>query len=120
VEAFVVPSTAVPGTFHARQCSKLTDHIIVEYQSSDYTSLVGAGYDCSVDLGYPYRLGMAPSGNTPFANKCSLWRFSYSTSGGGAHIFTRYDSTTGLTCEAPARATVLTNFTCFPGTPSGC
>jgi len=119
-EAFVVPSTAVPGTFHARQCSKLTDHIIVEYQSSDYTSLVGAGYDCSVDLGHPYRLGMAPSGNTLFARQCSLWRFRYSTSGGGAHIFTKHDSTTGLTCEGPARATVLTNFTCFQGTPSGC
>ncbi len=124
IEAFVVARSPVPGTYRAVQCSKLTDHILVEFGSADHNALAAASYDCSLDLGYIYRLGQAPpSGTTPFANTCQLWRFRYTVSGTalGAHLFTRgADLLTDLTCEPPARGQVFTNFSCFAGTPAGC
>lgn len=122
LEAFIVAANQVPNTYEARQCSKLTDHIIVPYGSNDYNALVSSGHDCSVSLGYFFNLGTAPaSGHTPWANTCPLYRFSYSASGNGAHLFTRgADTVTGMSCEAPARADVFTNFGCFPSKPSGC
>ncbi|MBI4515448.1 MAG: hypothetical protein HY699_06505 [Deltaproteobacteria bacterium] len=123
IEAFIVASNPVPGTYRARQCSKSTDHIVVEYGSADYSALAGAGYDCSLDLGYIYRAGQGPaSGSTPWANTCNLYRFRYTVSGGsGAHLFTRgADNVSGMTCEPPVPGQVLTNFSCFSGTPSGC
>ena len=122
IEAWIVPSTSVPDTYRARQCSSGTDHIIVEYGSSDYSVLQGAGYDCSLDLGYIYDLGSGPnSSELPFSNKCDLVRYSYSTPGGGAHLFTRgADDVTGMSCEPPTRGEVLTDHDCFLGTPPGC
>ena len=109
------------------QCSLSTDHIIVEYDtssSSDNSALVEAGYDCgTVDLGYIYDLGSGPAaGTAPYADTCELWRFSATTSSGtGEHLFTRYESSvSGYTCEPPARGEVLTDFSCFSGSPSGC
>ena len=121
IEAFVVAVNPVPGTYRAMQCSKQSDHIVVEYGTSDYTSLRNAGYDCNLQLGYIYRSGQAPW-NTLFSRVCDLRRFRYTVSGGlGAHLFTRGpENLTGMTCEAPARGQVLTNSTCFSGTPSGC
>ncbi len=122
VEAFIVAATAVPNTFEGRQCSAGTDHIIVPFGSTDYDALVATGHDCSVSLGFFYKLGTAPaSGHTPWANTCSLYRFSFSTPDGGAHLFTRgADSLTGMTCETPARADVFSNFACFSSKPDGC
>jgi hypothetical protein len=125
IEAFIVATTPVPGTYHAVQCSKLTDHIVVQQGSSDYNALVSAGYNCTtVDLGYIYNLGQAhASGTTPWTNTCNLWRFSYTVSGtsNGAHLFTRgADDLTNMTCEPPARGQVFTNFSCFSGIPPGC
>lgn len=122
IEAWIVPDSGVPNTFHAVQCSNGTDHIIVEDGSADETSLRSDGYDCSVSLGYPYELGAGPAdGTTPWSDTCDVWRFSYSTSDGGAHLFTRgADSVSGMTCEDPARFEVVTNESCFAGTPSGC
>ncbi len=109
------------------QCSYSTDHIIVEYDtssSSDYTALRTASYDCTtVDLGYIYDLGSGPAASTtPYANTCDLYRYKGTTSSGsGEHLFTRYEtSTSGYTCESPARGEVLTDHACFSGTPSGC
>lgn len=122
IEAWIVPSQPVPGTYEARQCSYLTDHIVVEYGSADYRTLVASGHDCSVALGHPYDLGAGPpEAELPFANKCPLYRFTYPTPGGGAHLFTRgADNLGGMTCEPPARGEVLTDFSCFAGPPAGC
>jgi hypothetical protein len=125
IESWIVPASGVPGTFEARQCSLATDHIVTPYDitaGSDYQSLLAAGYDCSLRLGYPYALGAGPSGvSLPFANKCPLYRFSFNTAGGGAHLFSRgADNLAGKTCEPPARAEVLTDFACFASAPAGC
>ncbi len=123
VEAFIVRTNQVPNTFEGRQCSKATDHIITPYDTtlnSDYDQLVKAGYDCTVSLGYFHLLGTGPS-STPWSHTCPLYRFRFTTSGGGAHLFTRgADDLTGMSCEGPARADVFTNFDCFPTVPSGC
>ncbi len=120
IEAWIEPSTSISGTWAVRQCSKSTDHILVEKGSSDQTSLENAGYDCSVSLGYMFDLGDAPS-TTPFANTCPVWRFSYDASGTGAHMFTRgADDTSGMTCEVPARGEVVTDAECFATYPTGC
>jgi hypothetical protein len=123
IEAFIVRANPLSGlTFEGRQCSKATDHIIVPGGSSDMSDLQADGYDCTVSLGYFYNLGSAPaSGHTPWKNTCSLWRFRYETTGGGAHFFTRgADNTSAMTCEVPARAQVFSDEDCFSGTPSGC
>lgn len=121
IEAFVVSNDPRSGTFRAQQCSRGTDHIIVDIASGDYRALVDAGYDCSYSLGYFFYLGSEPRGMTPFGSACSLWRYRYSTPGGGAHLFTRgADSVTGMICEAPARAAVITNFACFGSSAPGC
>lgn len=121
-EAFVVHANSIPGTFELRQCSKQTDHILIDGGASDRTALQNAGYDCSTVLGYAYSLGLAPAASkTPFSYACPLYRFSYSTDSTGAHIFTTgADLTNGMTCEPPARATVQSNTTCFGSTPAGC
>lgn len=122
-EAFIVPSTMIPGrTFPARQCSRLTDHIVVDERSTDRTVLEGAGYDCGLRLGYPFLPGMAPVGReTTFPYACDLFRFRYTAGSTGAHLFTTgTDSTTGLTCEPPARAQVMSTTACFASRPSGC
>ena len=118
IEAFIVASQPVQNTFDARQCSKLNDHIITPFGSSDYNALVGAGYDCSLSLGYFYYLNTGPS-KTPWGNKCPLYRF-FMTSNNG-HFFTRgADAVGGMKCEPPARADVFTNSPCFSSKPSGC
>ena len=122
VEAFIVRANSVPGTYEARQCSKLTDHIIVPNGSADMSSLQGVGYNCSLSLGYIYNVGAAPaSSQVHWTNTCKLWRFRYTAGGTGAHLFTRgADDLTSMTCEPPARGEVFSNFACFTGTPSGC
>ncbi len=122
IEAFIVSSSAGPNKFEGRQCSSGPDHILVGYGTADFNALVSVGYDCSVSLGYFYQLGAAPpSGHTPWANTCPLYRFSFSTSGGGAHLFTRgADGLNGMSCEPPARADVFSNASCFGAKPSGC
>lgn len=122
-EAWIGRKDSASNTWHAVQCSNGTDHIILEKYSSDYYSLISAGYDCTtIDLGYIYDLGSAPSGATPYANTCDLYRFSGTTStGGGEHLFTRHEtSVSGYSCEAPARGEVMTDHSCFSSTPSGC
>jgi hypothetical protein len=114
IEAFIVAGQKNPGTYRAVQCSSpsgpmtpATDHIVVrnenDGQDCDYNALVGAGYDCSSFLGYIYEPGQGPgAGSLPgiVGQQCSLWRFAYNTSGGGAHLFTRgSDNTIGTTCE---------------------
>jgi len=114
-EAFVVATNPVPGTYHAVQCSKLNDHIVVELESDAYNSLSAAGYECTkVDLGYIYTLGAAPpSGTTQWAHTCALWRFTNTEL--GIHLFTRgADNLNDLQCELPARGQVFSNFACFP------
>lgn len=119
-EAFILYAINVPGTFEMRQCSRLTDHIVVDAASGARSTLQGSGYDCNIVLGYAYALGSGTA-TTPFPYTCPLYRFSYSTPGGGAKIFSvGADSTFGLTCESPARATVRSNVPCFSGPPSGC
>lgn len=122
LEAWVVPAQSVPGTFLARQCSKSTDHIIVPSGSADQSALQSAGYDCSVMLGYPYYDGAGPAdGATPWTRTCDIWRYSHMAGSSGAHFFTRgADTVTGMTCEPPVRAEVLSNFSCFSGTAPGC
>jgi hypothetical protein len=118
--AFITARTPVPGTYRARQCSKLTDHIVVEFGSADYNALVRANYDCSTELGYIFRNG-APN-NHPFVRQCPLYRFRYTVAGGsGAHLFTRgADNVNGMVCEPPTRGVVLTEHPCFNGPPDGC
>lgn len=118
-EAFIVGVSPGPSTYRAVQCSRGTDHIVVESGSSDHSALSSAGYDCTLELGYIFR--SSPSGRTPFSNACPLWRFRYTAGGTGAHLFTRgADSLAGMTCEPPSRGVVVTNDSCFGGTPSGC
>ncbi len=115
-------SYLAPGTFEVVQCSYQTDHIVVEKGGSDYNALVRTGkYDCSLHLGYFYRVGSGPSASlTPWSSKCKMWRFSHTISGKyGSHLFTTYDNVTGMTCEG-VRAEVYSNHTCFYGKPSGC
>ena len=102
-----------------RQCSFLGDHILVEHGSADYWALVSAGYNCSLDLGHPWRIGSGPSGSdVEWANVCPVWRFNIP---GVSHFFTRgADSLVGMDCEPPARFEAATNSPCFVGTPSGC
>jgi hypothetical protein len=119
-EAFLLRKARVTGSFPVVQCSKLTDHILVDGDSGDVAALQGAGYDCSLTLGYAYALGAMPT--TPWPYACPLYRFSFSAGGGnGAHFFSvGTDSTTGMSCESPARASVPSNQACFVSAPSGC
>lgn len=121
LEAFIVATNPVPSSYRGVQCSRMTDHLVVEHGTSDYWALINSGHDCSLELGYIYRNGMAPP-NTPFARACPLRRFRHTVAGGmGAHLFTRGpENLTGMSCEPPARGEVLTNQTCFTSVPSGC
>jgi len=122
VEAWVVPAYSVPGTYEMRQCSRLTDHILVERGSADHDELESAGYDCSEELGHPYAVGQAPSSaQLPFDSVCPLWRFAFDIDAYGAHLFTKGpDDLTAMTCESPERAEVLTDHGCFGAVPAGC
>ncbi len=122
LEAWIARANSSSNTWQAVQCSSGTDHIILEKYSSDYYALTSAGYSCSINLGYVYDLGAAPTSTTPYANTCDLYRFSGTThTGTGEHLFTRGgDSTSGYTCEPPARGEVMTDHTCFSSAPSGC
>lgn len=104
-EAFIVATTASADAYRAVQCSRGTDHIVVDSDSSDRNDLVAARYDCSLELGYIYRNS---PGRTPFNNVCPLWRYRYTVSGGsGAHLFTRgNDAVSAFACEPPARGWV--------------
>lgn len=118
-ESFIISSVSLPGTFRAVQCSRMTDHIIVEVDSSDYSALLGS-HDCTYELGYIFRT--APQYTTPFARACPIYRFSYSATTGGSHLFTLGgDDLTGQTCEPPHRGVGLTSAAaCFSGVPSCC
>ncbi len=124
IEAWIARANSSSNTWRAVQCSSSsgTDHIIVEDGSSDESALTAAGYNCSISLGYIYDLGAAPTGTTPYANTCDLYRYSGTThTGYGEHLFTRGgDSVSAYTCEPPARGEVMTDHTCFSSTPSGC
>jgi hypothetical protein len=122
LEAWIARANSSSNTWQAVQCSSGTDHIILEKYSSDYYALTSAGYSCSINLGYVYDLGSAPTGTTWYSNTCDLYRFSGTThTGTGEHLFTRGgDSTSGYTCEPPARGEVMTDHSCFSSTPSGC
>lgn len=118
-EAFIVATTASADAYRAVQCSRGTDHIVVDSDSSDRNDLIAARYDCSLELGYIYRNS---PGRTPFSNVCPLWRYRYTVSGGsGAHLFTRgNDAVSAFTCEPPARGWVTTGDTCFGTRAPGC
>ena len=118
-EAFIVATASSSGTYRAVQCSRGTDHIVVDADSGDRGALVSAGYDCSLELGHIYR---ANPGRTVFTNACPLWRYRYTVSGGGgAHLFTRGgDTVSSFTCEAPSRGWVVTNDACFGTSAPGC
>ncbi len=120
IEAFILRTNQVANTFEVRQCSKMTDHILVPFASADYNALVAAAYDCSLSLGYMYDVGAAPpSGKTQWKNTCPLYRFNFPAS--STHIFSRgAENLNGLVCEPPARGDVFTNATCFAMKPSGC
>ena len=118
-EAFLVRTTQVSNTFELVQCSKLTDHILVNKASSDPTELEDVGYDCSLSLGYVYTLGTIP--NTPWPYECPLYRFAYQAGGSGAHLFaTGNELFGGMSCEPPARASVPSNQECLSSIPSDC
>ena len=121
-QAWVGPSDAVPGTYRARQCSLGTDHVIVEQSGTEYDALLGAGYDCAMDLGYVYEIGLGPDvSELPFAARCELVRYSYVTAGGSAHLFTwGEDDVTGMSCEPPSRGEVLTDGSCYSSPAPGC
>lgn len=118
-EAFVVRAVSLPGTYEAVQCSRMTDHIVVDNAHPDRQALEGAGYNCAYGLGYLYVLGAGPlASQTPFPYRCPLYRFSY-VAGTGAHLFTAGpDNVAGMTCESPARADVHANVGCFSPPPT--
>lgn len=117
-EAFIVATTAGANTYRAVQCSRATDHLVVDADSGDRTALQGAGYDCSLELGHIYR---SDPGRTPFAGVCPVWRYRYTAGGGGAHLFTvGADGTNGLVCEAPSRGWAAANGSCFGTRAPGC
>lgn len=47
-EAFIVATTASADAYRAVQCSRGTNHIVVDSDSSDRSALIAAGYDCSL------------------------------------------------------------------------
>jgi hypothetical protein len=126
IAAFVVARFQNAGTYPAVQCSSPSggpDHIVVEQFGCDYNALIAANYNCSYFLGYVYRPGQSPGAGSPPSNvgqRCKLWRYAYSTAGGGAHLFTRgADNTTGMTCEKSI-GNVFSANPCFSSDPPGC
>jgi hypothetical protein len=123
-EAFVIHAVRVPGTFEMRQCSRGTDHVLVDGRTTTRTVLEVAGYDCSLVVGFPYSPGAGlPASQTEFAYRCPLYRWSYTTTGGtGAHLFSQGAESffVGLTCEPPPRADVYSSIACFSSAPPGC
>ncbi|RPH33342.1 MAG: CHAP domain-containing protein [Bacteroidales bacterium] len=122
IEAWVVASNQISNTFPLVQCSKLTDHILVEKNSSDYNSLINAGYQKTADLGYVwYNNGVSHSNIYLGSNYkvCKVYRFSYIVSGGlGAHFFTRgADNISNMICEKPSRFEVITSQDIFTNPP---
>jgi len=121
IEAWVAATNPIPNTFHVVQCSKLTDHILVEKNSADYQALINAGYTQTADLGYAWRLNAVDRSKKYLGtnyNVCPVYRFSYSANGLGAHLFTRgADNLTGMTCESPARFEIITTHECFSAPP---
>lgn len=123
-EAFIMARQASPITASGpmRQCSKLTDHIIVPYNSADFNGLKVAGYNCDLELGYVLNSNTG-SGNIGDSSWriCPIYRFSFTASGLGAHLFTTgLDDMSNMSCEPPSRGGVLTTQTCFSDTPVGC
>ena len=119
IEAWIAYNTPVPNTIPLVQCSKQTDHILVQKDSGDYNALIQSGYSCGVNLGYVYVDGTGPQAQQlPFVNKCDVYRFRYDVTGGGAHLFTRgADDTSGMTYEPPSRFEVLSSHECFSSPP---
>jgi hypothetical protein len=122
IEAWVCSSCQLPNTFQIVQCSKQTDHILVEKNSNDYNSLINSGYHETVNLGYVWRNNSVSHSNNYFAigyKVCKVYRFSYTTTvGTGAHFFTRgADNLTNMNCELPARFEVITNQNIFNSPP---
>lgn len=118
IEAFVLFSTRVPGSFTIRQCSKSGDNILVTDGSSDHNALVSAGYGCSRVLGYaPPLSGSPPASKIPYSRRsCPLYRYRQDIQGtaNDTHFFTRgADSLLHMTCEPPARWDVFTSHPCF-------
>lgn len=122
IEAWVSPSTNIPGTFRLMQCSRGTDHILVENNSADYNTLRTNGYSCDRDLGFVWRAGQGLySTPTPFGTSHKVYRFRYDAGGTGAHLFSRgADDLSGMTCESPSRFEIVTTDSYFSGTPNGC
>ncbi len=126
-ETWRVPvlASSAAGTFVAKQCSFLTDHIVVEdggAAEADLTDDVGNRYDCSVILGRFFRPTAAlPPSSVPGFHTCPLYRYAFDTAGGGSHLFTtNQQPPSNGACELPARANVLTIGACYAGTPSAC
>lgn len=121
--AFIVPRYSVPGTFAAVQCSKAgSDHILVEQGSAAHSSLLSAGYSCSVTLGFPFRVGSQPNIPSPWGLGCPIYRATRNTAIGGEHIFTiGADNLGGYTPEPPARGYAFddNSFSCFSSPPAG-
>lgn len=123
IEAFIIPKYNIPNTFPLAQCSKSTDHILVNKWSQDYTTLTDSNhnYVCT-DLGFAWYPGQSITGLhylTANRNMCRVWRFSYTVSGGsGAHLFTRgADNVTGMVCESSDVFEIITSDPCT--TPIG-
>ena len=73
IEAWVAASTPIPATFPLAQRSRQTDHILVMQGSSDYQALIGAGYNCNLNLSYVWPPGEGPvAGSTLFSNTCEV------------------------------------------------
>lgn len=122
IEAWVSPSYQIPNTFELVQCSKQTDHILIEKNSNNYDSLIKAGYQKTANLGYVWTNNGVSHSNTYLARGytvCKVYRLSYTLSGGsGAHLFTRgADNVANMTCEMPPRFEVITNHTIFSNPP---
>ncbi|MCK9639349.1 MAG: CHAP domain-containing protein [Prolixibacteraceae bacterium] len=122
IEAWVSPSYQLYNTFQLVQCSKQTDHILVEKNSSDYYSLINSGYQETANLGYVWSNNGVSHSNIYFANSysvCKVYRFSYTLVGGlGSHFFTRgADNVSNMKCEMPPRFEVITNHSIFTTSP---
>lgn len=121
---FSVPSTAWRdgSTTERVQCSKGTDHIITSKGGGEHSSLLAAGWSCTVSLGYWFANGAGPRPplRIPFTNVCPVYRLTYATTGGNAHLFSSQNETIfgAPLCEPPTRGEAAQSTVC--GKPSGC
>ena len=120
--AWITATGEMAGAFPIVQCSKLTDHIVVDAtDDAVLDELQSEGYSCDVDLGHA--LSSVEAAKTPYASSCDIWRVAYDAGDLGAHIYTTgpddVDGLDAATCEG-VFAVGLTDGECFTEVPDIC